>query len=210
MLQLYGSEKTRAFRVLWLLEELNLPYKHMALNFAAGEHKSPDYLKLNPSGKVPVLVDGSLVIHESSAILLHLLDSYGEGSSLEISRDKRTELYQWLFYGSSELEQGLWTAARHSFVYPPEKRIEAAVASGRAEFTSQLPYLSKMLGDKLFLLGDQFTIADILIAHILLWGSQQQKLDLVFDNINQYLKRCVSRPNYSKLVDRFKSESKKP
>ncbi len=205
MLKVYGHEKSRAFRVLWLLEELQLPYEHISLNFNEGEHRSADFLRLNPSGKVPVVVDGDRVIHESSAILLYLMDTYGQTSPLAVTTpEKRTELYQWLFYGSSELEQGLWTAARHSFVYPAEKRIEAAVNWGRSEFSGQLDYLSSMLGSKTYLLGAQFTIADILIVQILLWGTQQQKLDLRFDNVNQYLKRSVSRPQFQSLVARFK------
>jgi glutathione S-transferase len=204
MLKLYGSEKSRAFRVLWLLEELGIPYEHHSLIFANEEHLSEEFLKLNPSGKVPVLTDGNQIIHESSAILLHLMDHYGQESELAIKPGQRTELYQWLFYGSSELEQGLWTAARHSFVYPQDRRIDAAVTWGREEFTNQLNYLSQMLGNKSYLLGDQFTIADILIAQILLWATQQQKIDLSFDNIKAYLTRCVSRPKFRMLVARFK------
>lgn len=206
MLKIYGSQKSRTFRVLWLLDELDMQYDHISLNFTDGDHRSAEFLKINPSGKVPVLVDGDQIIHESSAILLHIMEKYGQNTALEVKSENRTKLYQWLFYGSSELEQGLWTAARHSFVYPVERRIKDAVLWGQEEFKSQLNYLSKMLGGQSYLLGEQFTIADILIAQILLWATQQQKIEIDFENLKAYLERCVSRPKFIALVKRFKKD----
>jgi glutathione S-transferase len=207
MLKVYGHEKTRAFRVLWLLEELALPYEHHRPAIVRGDLQSPELLALHPAGKVPVLVDGDLVVHESTAIMLHLVDRYGAGSALAVTEPtERAALYQWLFYGASELEQGLWTAARHGFILPEAERLPAAIAWGRAEFTGQLRYLSTMLGERGFLLGERFTAADVLIAQILLWATQQQKLELGYDNVRAYLGRCTARPAFQALVTRFRSQ----
>jgi glutathione S-transferase len=210
MLRVYGHAKTRAFRVLWLLEELGLQYEHISLVYAKGEHRTKEFLRLNPLGKVPVLVDGDQVVYESAAIMMHLMEVRGTHSDLYIEPgSRRTHLYQWLFYGVAELEQGLWTAARHTFVLPPEKRIPAAINWGQEEFLKQLPYLSEQLGEKSYLLGGQFSIADILISQILSWATQQQKLPLQFDNLLQYQKRCTSRPCFQSLVARLR-EGRKP
>jgi glutathione S-transferase len=80
VIRLYGTSNTRAFRPLWMLEELGLPFEHVKLDFAKGETRSADFLRLNPNGHVPVLVDGDLVLFESMAINLYLAERYGGGT----------------------------------------------------------------------------------------------------------------------------------
>ena len=201
MIKVYGSSRTRAFRVLWLLEEMGVEYEHVDVSFADGEHLSEEFLKLNPSAKVPVLIVDDVVYHETSMMLYMLADKYGKGTPLELAADdSKYKILQWLFYGADELEQGLWTAARHKFALPKERRIKEAIDWGFYEFEKALDYLSTMLGDKTYLVAESFSIADIQISQILMWAVSQQKLDLKYDNVRAYHKRARSREGFKKTV----------
>ena len=204
MMKIYGHEKTRTFRVLWLLEELNLKYEHISLDFANKGHESTEFLALNPSGKVPVLVDNQNIIHESSTILFYLADVYGKNTSFDLTKVNRHKIFQWLIFGSSELEQGLWTAARHTFVLPKDQRIEVLLGGDTKEFYRALTYTSEMLDNREYLVDNTFSIADILTAPDPALGLTTAKLDLKYENIKKYLKRCISRPSFEYLVRKYK------
>jgi len=163
MYKLYGSVKSRAFRVLWLLEELGEPYE--LIN--AGPHH-PDVLALNTSGKVPVLVDGDAVITDSAAIVTYLADKHGKfthpaGTIERAQQDAITHLLL------DEFDSVLWTAARHSFVLPKDKRVPEVKESLKWEFERNLERLSKRL-DGPFLHGGAFSITDIIATHCLNWA----------------------------------------
>ena len=147
------------------------------------------------------------MIHETAAILLHIVDNYAAGTSFALTNETRTAVYQWLFYGASELEQGLWTAARHTFVLPEAERIPAAIQWGLQDFRNQLNYVSTMLGTKSYLLGDPFTVADLFITTILAWGKQAQKVDLEYENVKAYFERCQNRPGYQDSVAKYRRKS---
>ena len=207
MIEVYGNASSRAFRVFWLLEELQLEYVQRDVSFRDGEHLRDEFMRLNPASKVPVLIDGGEVYHETSMMLWMLADKYADGSALELpDDDKRYKILQWLFFGADELEQGIWTAARHKFVLPKEKRIQAAIHWGHEEFAKALDYLSVMLGEREFLVGGQFSIADIQISQILMWAVSQQSLDLRHDNLWDYLKRAKSREAFIATVKKYRKK----
>ncbi|OUS34765.1 glutathione S-transferase [Rhodobacterales bacterium 56_14_T64] len=163
MYKLYGSVKSRAFRVLWMLEELGEPYE--LIN--AGPHQ-PDVLALNTSGKIPVLVDGDAVITDSTAIITYLADKHGKlthpaGTIERAQQDAMTHLLL------DELDALLWTAARHSFILPKDKRVPEVKDSLKWEFERNLQRLGNgSVGP--FLQGETFTIADIVATHCLNWA----------------------------------------
>lgn len=201
MIKVYGSFRTRAFRVLWLLEEMGVEYEHIDVSFADGEHLSDEFLALNPAAKVPVLVVDDVVYHETSMMLYMLADKYAKQTAFELPNDdSKYKILQWLFYGADELEQGLWTAARHKFALAKERRIKEAISWGIHEFEKSLDYLSIMLADKTYLVGDSFSIADIQISQILMWAVSQQKLDLKHDNIRAYHARARAREGFKKTA----------
>ena len=163
MYKLYGSIKSRAFRVLWMLEEIGEPYEFIS----AGPHQ-PDVLALNASGKVPVLVDGDSVITDSSAIITYLADKHGKFThpAGTIERAQQDAMTQLLL---DELDALLWTAARHSFILPEDKRVPEVKESLKWEFERNLERLGKRIEGP-FLHGDTFTIADIVATHCLNWA----------------------------------------
>jgi glutathione S-transferase len=106
-MKLYGFGPTRSLRALWGLKELDTDFEFIPINLLAGEHKHPDFLRLNPAGKVPVLVDGDIVIPESAAIVLYLADKYREKRLLPASVQERAQVYRWVMFAVTELEQPL-------------------------------------------------------------------------------------------------------
>jgi len=104
-LQLYYAPRTRSRRALWCLEETGQPFERKALKLRAGEHKKPAYLAINPSGKVPALVDGKQVITESAAICAYLADKYPEsGLAPNVTAPKRGAYLSWMFFAAGVME----------------------------------------------------------------------------------------------------------
>jgi len=163
MYKLYGSVKSRAFRVLWMLEEIGEPFE-----FINASPHHPDVLALNASGKVPVLLDGDAVITDSTAIVTYLADKHGQfthpaGTIKRAQQDAMTQLVL------DEFDSLLWTAARHSFILPQDKRVPEVKESLKWEFERNLERLGQRLSGP-FLQGDSFTIADIIATHCLNWA----------------------------------------
>lgn len=197
---LYGFPKTRSFRIVWALEELGVEYDYKVVNLYAGEHKRPDFLAISPTGKVPVLKTEDGVFAESAAILAYLAQKHG-GALLpnkDLSLFGRAAEMQ--LFVSCELEQPLWNIAKHTFALPEDKRVEDAKVTARWEYSQALAVFSKMLGDRQFAAGDEFTYADILAAHTLNWA-KGAKATCEYDNINQYHARVLARESFAKATE---------
>lgn len=190
MYEVVGSVKTRAFRVLWMLEELGLEYHHLDVM-----PRSPELQKYNPTGKAPVLlVDGEPVI-DSTAIITFLADKHGAltypAGTLERARQDA-----FTHFVLDEMDAVLWTGARHSFILPEEKRVPAVKDSLKWEFErSQAVFLERM-GDGPFLMGDKMTVPDIIAAHCVAWA-MVSKFPLL-DDFKAYGKRLSQRDAYQR------------
>jgi glutathione S-transferase len=193
MITVYGYPKTRTLRVTWLLEELGLDYQYTLVNLAKGDSQSPEFLAINPAGKVPALSVDDHVMFESAAMVTFLADKYASGSLIpEAGSFERAQHDQWCYFVLSELEQPLWTIAKHKFALPKAQRVAEVFPTAAWEFQKALTLLSRGLGEKDYILGDRFTVADILIAHTLRWGLSF-KMAIEQDNLNRYLERMESR-----------------
>src|SRR5437016_7615576 len=122
MMRLYEFGPTRSIRARWTLQELGVEFEPITVNLVAGEHRRPEFLKLNPAAKLPVLVDGDLVLTESVAIVLYLAEKYPEKSFLPAGLVQRADAYRWLLFAATELEQPLWRITRQTRLYPEAKR----------------------------------------------------------------------------------------
>lgn len=192
--QVIGSSKTRAFRVLWMMEELGLPYDHIA----AGP-RAPEVVAVSPSGKVPVLVVDGVALTDSVAILTWLADHHGQFTYPAGTLDRaRQDGFTGLIL--DELECLLWTAARHSFVLPEAMRLPAIKESLRWEFAQNQARLAARLTGP-FLMGEQMTVPDLLLAHCLSWaqGAKFPDLDPV---LADYLTRMRARPAFARAAAR--------
>ncbi|MCU9953199.1 glutathione S-transferase family protein [Burkholderia sp. BKH01] len=192
-MKLYGFAGTRSQRALWGLKELDANFEFVSVNLLAGEHKRPEFLRLNPAGKVPVLVDGDLVIPESAAIVLYLADKYPEKALLPVDPALRAEAYRWVMFAVTELEQPLWRITRHSFIYPPEKRSPADIELAREDFATMAAILDKHLEGREFIVGDTLTVADCVTAYLIDWASECNLIE-PFPQLRAYLDRLYARP----------------
>ena len=202
MYEVYGMPRTRTTRVVWALEELGVDYRYHLVDLLKGEGQYPEYLKLNPFGKVPVLIDGGLVLTESAAICTYLGDQL-PGSELvpRCGTVNRGKYDQWCYFVLTELEQPLWTAAKHRFVYPKEKRLPAILDLIPWEFGRAAAVLAKGLVGREFLVGDSFTMADILAAHTLGWA-RGFKIPQGDPHLDEYEQRIRSRAAYARALKR--------
>jgi glutathione S-transferase len=133
-LKLYEFPPTRSIRVRWTLQEMQLDFDSILVNLPAREHHAVEFLKINPAAKIPVLVDGDLVLIESVAIVLYLADKYPEKGFTPASTADRGLMAQWLLFAATELEQPLWRIARHTRLYPAARRIAAEIPNARQDF----------------------------------------------------------------------------
>ncbi|AOL06095.1 MULTISPECIES: glutathione S-transferase family protein [Burkholderia] len=192
-MKLYGFAGTRSQRALWGLKELDADFEFISVNLLQGEHKRPEFLRLNPAGKVPVLVDGDLVIPESAAIVLYLADKYPQKALLPVDPALRAEAYRWVMFAVTELEQPLWRITRHSFIYPPEKRSPADIELAREDFRTMAAILDKHLEGREFIVGDTLTVADCVTAYLIDWAGECNLIES-FPQLRAYLERLYARP----------------
>jgi glutathione S-transferase len=147
-MKLYEFAPTRSIRVRWTLQELAVDFEAIPVNMLAGEHRSPAFLKINPAGKLPVLVDGDMVLTESIAIVLYLAEKYRDKGLIPIDLQQRAQLMRWLLFTTTELEQPLWRIARHTTLYPESKRLPGELALARDDFSEMADVLEAyMSGD---------------------------------------------------------------
>ncbi|MCB9549308.1 MAG: glutathione S-transferase family protein [Myxococcales bacterium] len=203
MLTVYGLKRSRSTRALWALEEAGLPYDFRRLDARAGEHRQPDFLALNPGGKVPVLVDGDFVLSESGAIVTWVAEQVPALGLVPAAGTRARALYdQWLHFALTELEQPLWVAAKHTFVLPEKLRVPAVIPVCAKEFGRAAQVLAQGLGDRPFLLGDAFTMADLVVGHTLAWAVRQQGLPLDAPAVAAYAERLWARPAFARAEAR--------
>jgi glutathione S-transferase len=202
MITVYGYPKTRAIRVTWMLEELGIDYKYQIVNLMQGEGYSKTYQAVNPAGKVPALVDDSLVMTESAAIINYLGDNYGNAPLMPVAGSaKRATFDQWACFTIAELEQPLWTIGKHKFALPKERRVKEIFDTASWEFQRALKLLSIGLGDNDYILGNDFSAADILLGHTLLWAiSFKQPIEQ--QNLTAYINRVKDRPARIKAIEK--------
>jgi glutathione S-transferase len=198
MLQVYGCPNTRSTRVVWALEEVGVEYDYHKVDLLAGAGRQPAYLALNPGGKVPTLVDGDLVLTESAAICTYIGDRFAaSGLTPPAGSIERARYNQWCFFVMSELEQPLWTIAKHRFALPEKRRVPAVIETAIWEFAMAAKVLTTGLGEREFLVGDRFTAADILAAHTLAWARAYQ-LAPGNPHLDAYADHLLARPAWER------------
>ena len=180
-MKLYGGARSRASIVQWYLEELSVPYDFVLLDMAAGEHLKPEYLAINPMGKVPAIEDGEITLWESGAILLYLAEKYGNvGTSLE----ERSVRAQWVLFANSTLATGLFVEANR------EKEVPKLLTA-----------LSKILEQTPYILGNEFTVVDVAVGSILAYVPMMLPIDLSpYPVILDYIKRINQRAAFQKTI----------
>ena len=193
-MKLYEFPPTRSIRVRWTLQELGVDFDAVTVNLMAGEHRQPEFRAINPAGKIPVLVDGDLVLTESVAIVVYLADKYPEKGFLPADPRGRAEAMRWLLFTATELEQPLWRMAKHNFIYPEERRLPADIALAREDFAAMAAVVEQHMAGRDFVVGDSVTVADFVLGYTLDWAQLSNVLN-GFPHLERYLDRMYARPH---------------
>lgn len=192
-MKLYEFAPTRSIRVRWTLQELGVDFEAITVDLRAGEHRRPEFLAINPAGKIPALVDGDLVLTESVAIVLHLADQDPQKRFLPAGLALRAEVYRWLLFAATEIEQPLWRIARNTNLYPEEQRQPGDVAIASRECRAMLAVVEAHMDGRAFLVGDRVTVADFVMAYTLDWANEVGLLDQA-PRLRAYMERMYARP----------------
>ena len=193
-LKIYGVARSRAARVLWMAKELGLNYEHITVDFATGDTRRPEHLALNPNGHVPVIDDDGFILWESMAINLYLAKKYDKSGLYPARPEDEARAWQWSFWGMTEVERPLLTALLNRAVYPERERDTAAADQAEKSLAQPLGVLDGALSHSAFLLGEQFTVADLNVASILAWARPAQIDVSPFPKVVEWLKNCAERP----------------
>jgi glutathione S-transferase len=201
MIKLYHCPRTRSVRIYWLLEELGVPYELVPIDFTPESLKSPEYLKVNPLGKVPSIQDGELTMFESGAILEYILEKYGKGRLAPApGTPARGPFLQWVHFAEATALPPLTEIAQHTLFKPEAERIPAVVTDARKRAAVILAVLEQTLAGKPYLLGAEFSAADIMMAYGLLLMKWFGVLSSAYPNVVAYLERLEQRPALQKAL----------
>jgi len=190
---LYEFAPTRSIRPRWVLQELEVPFESVTVDLKNNEHRTADFLKINPAGQVPVLIDGDLVLTESVAISIYLSEKYPHRHLLPTDPRERADAYKWLLFAATGLEQPLWRMAKHTALYPEQKRLPAEVDLAREDFLAIAGVAEQHLSTREYLVGTAATIADFVLAYTLDWANEAGVLG-DFPNLRAYMERMYQRP----------------
>jgi glutathione S-transferase len=192
---LYHAAPSRSSIVHWMLEELGQPYDLHLVSFKKGENLKPEYLAVNPMGKVPALKHGDAIVTEAAAICAYLADEFPQARlNVPVGDPRRGVYLKWLFYGPSCLEPAIMDGAF------PRKEQAPRSAVGHANIETVLDVLAKATaGAKPYLLGEQFTAADVVIGSGLRWGTMF-KLIPERPEFMAYVSRLAERPALQRAI----------
>jgi glutathione S-transferase len=197
-MKLYYAPHTRAVRPRWLLEEIGAPYELVRIDLSKGEQKKPDYLGIHPHGVVPALVDGDVALFESAAICAYLADKFPDKRlAPPVGTPARGLYYQWLVYAMATEEPPVLQVFLNTVMLPEAERSAAAVEDARKKWANVAGVLTRSLSGRTFLLGEQFTAADVMIGSIVGWSGTLGLL-AGFPELEDYSKRLSDRPAFKR------------
>lgn len=193
-MKLYWSPNTRSTRAIWLMEEAALPYERVKLDLAAGEHKRPEFLAVNPMGKVPALENGAAKVAESAALCAYVADlAPASGLAPPIGDPDRGRFLHWLFFSAGCIEPAYmqkamgWTIDRPSL-------------AGWGGYEAVMDVLDQAVSTGPWLLGDRFTAADVMVGTDLHFGVRLFKFVESRPNFEAYIDRCEARPAFQRAA----------
>ena len=192
-MRLYDFGPSRSNRVRWTLQELGVPYEIVTINIPAREQRRDEFLRINPAGKLPVLVDDDMVLTESIAIVLYLAEKYPDKGLLPSGIRQRAQVNRWLLFTATELEQPLWRMRRHTALYPEDMRLPGDVMLASREFAAMAKVAEEHVRGREFIVGDTVTVADFVFAATLDWAKTANMLDGL-SQLESYMERMYARP----------------
>src|ERR1700680_2102413 len=196
-LKIYGVPLSRAYRALWMANELGLDYENVPVHFADGSAKTPEYLAINPNGRIPAIDDDGLKLWESMAINLYLAKKHDKGFWPKTLEGEALAL-QWSFWAMTEVEKPALAALLHRMFLPEGMRDPKLAEEGEQQLQKPLKVLDDALTGTGYLAGSSFTVADLNVASILSWA-RLARVDLsAFPHVKQWLTAALQPPGAGK------------
>jgi glutathione S-transferase len=191
MMKLYWSPRSRSFSGLWLMEETGKPYERVLTDISTGAQKTPEYLAINPMGKVPALQDGGATLAEAAAICAYVAERYPEAKLAPPPGDPlRAKYLYWLFFGPGCVEPSMVQLATKIEMNP--------VAAGWGDAQRVIGVLDDALAKGPWLLGETFSAADIVIGSGLNFAVRLFKMMPTRPSFDRYLDACAARPAFQR------------
>ena len=201
MLKLHHAPTSRAGRIVWLLEELEIKYELNSMKFHPSDLKSEEHRKRHPLGRVPVLEDGNIILYESGAIVEYILEKHAPG---KLKPSVHTDIYpqylQWFHYCEGMIMPPINIIVVQTILLPKERQNLESLSQAQKLLGKALLPVDKNLENKEYLIGD-FSGADIMLGHSLYMSN---KLGCVSDemaNIKAYIERIKARPHFIKAIN---------
>ncbi len=193
MMKLYWAPRSRSFTALWLMEETGQPYERVLTDITTGAQKTPEYLSINPMGKVPALGDGDATLAEAAAICAYVAERYPDAKLAPPLGDVRRAKYlYWLFFSPGCIEPAIVQLATKIEMNP--------VAAGWGEAQRVFDVLDAAVSKGPWILGDTFSAADIVIGSGLNFAVRQFKMVPTRPSFDAYLDRCAARPAFQRAA----------
>lgn len=190
MTTIYGVSGSRAIRSIWAIEEVGIEYTHVATHFF-NDSKTDDYLSVNPNGRIPALVDGDITLFESMAINLYLTKKYAP-ALYPVSEGEQAKAIQWSVWAISEIEPQQMQIVIQKF-FNRDNMDQAIIDTSTENLKRPLDVLNQHLADRKYLLGDDFTVADLNVSGVMLL-MQMMEFDLsAYPNIQNWTEQCYRR-----------------
>ena len=189
-LRIYGIARTRAFRALWMAEELGLDYRHVPIEIGPAGARKPEYLAINPNGRLPAIEDDGFTLWESLAITLYLAKKHGQLYPTTLESEARA--WQWSLWAVQEVDRGVNIWSLHAVRLPPQERDSQRRAEALKVLEAPFKVLEGALAGRPYLLGEEFTVADLNVAAVI---SRAVDMDLsATPRLARWLERCLERP----------------
>lgn len=187
MYKIIGFPKTRTIRVIWMMEELGQPYDIIPLK--PGDEKIKAY---NPTGKIPVLMVGDTALIDSVAIVQFLADCHGQLTAVAGTLTRALQ-DSWSQFAMDDIELPLWVNAKHNFILPEDLRSQTARDAAHYEFQNALIAFGKRLGDRAYVMGDDFSVPDLLMGHCANWAEKGAGWEIPAGPVKDYFDRVRDR-----------------
>ena len=191
-LKIYGVARTRAFRALWVAKELGIPYEHIPVEIGEAGARAPEFLAINPNGRLPVIVDGDFVLFESLAITMYLAKKHSSGKLYPATIEGEARLWQWTLWALAEVDRGVNIWSLHAVRLPEAERDAGKREEALKVLTAPFKVLDAAVLKEPYLLGSDFTVADLNVAAVI---SRAADMDLgAVPSLKAWLRRCLDRP----------------
>ena len=201
MLKLHHAPNSRAGRILWLLEELELPYEINSMKFHPSDLKSDEHRSRHPLGRIPVLEDEEVIIYESGAIVEYILARHAPGKLKPAITSKLFPSYlQWFHYCEGMVMPAMNTIVVQTIILPEERRNAEILGQAQRLLSKSLIAVNESLENKKYLIGD-FSAVDIMLGHSLYMSKQLKCVNEKLSNILNYLSKIEARPCFQKAIN---------